>query len=88
MELYIVTRRTESREWGEMSFEVEGVWQIFDKALEYLQDKKKKRDDLNKKLGDSETERISGNDHYACWCYSDWDGHYLYKIESVEFHEL
>ena len=37
--VYVVTVETKCRDWGDTSFDVEGVWPTFEKALEFLQQK-------------------------------------------------
>jgi hypothetical protein len=80
MELYIITERTEHRDWGEITFDVLGVWPIFEKALEYLKAERRK-------LG-FETDEIKFYQHRAHWRYSDWEGKYEYKIEPIKYYEL
>ena len=81
MELYIVTEKTEARDWGEIRFEVHGVWPTFEKALEFLKKKKERWDKME------ESGEININNRRASWSYSDWDGHYYYNIEPIKYHD-
>ena len=38
--VYVVPVKTTCRDWGDTSFDIEGVWPTFEKALEFLQQKK------------------------------------------------
>jgi hypothetical protein len=36
--VFVINKKTEARDWGEISFETVGVYPNFDKALEHLKD--------------------------------------------------
>jgi hypothetical protein len=78
--VFVINKKTEARDWGEISFETVGVWPNFDKAMEHLKD-------IKEKVGESGTVGIRVNDSHAEWSYSDWDGIYNYEIESVNYYE-
>lgn len=80
MEVFVINKKTEARDWGEISFETVGVWPNFDKALDFLKD-------IKEKVGESGTVEIRVNDSHAEWFYSDFDGIYNYEIESVNYYE-
>lgn len=84
--VYVVTVEKTARDWGMTSFEVEGVWPTFEKALEYLQQKKSDEDKWRNKLGESNTGGIDVRNDSAQWYYLDWHGSYEYRIDMTEYH--
>ena len=84
--VYVVTVETTARDWGETSFEVKGVWPTFEKALEYLQQKKFDEDKWRHDFGEWSTEGIDVRNDSARWGYRDWDGYYEYRIDMTEYH--
>lgn len=85
--VYVVTVETTARDWGDTSFDVEGVWPTFEKALEFLQQKKADKDKSLDKLGESHTGGIDVRNDTARWNYRDWDGIYEFRIEKVEYYQ-
>ncbi len=84
--VYVVTVEKTARDWGMTSFEVEGVWPTFEKALEDLQQKKSALDKWRNDFGESNTEGIDVRNDSARWGYGDWDGYYEYRINMTEYH--
>lgn len=84
--VYVVTVETTERDWGKTSFEVKGVWPTFEKALEYLQQKKSEQDKLRDDFRESKTRGIEVRNDSAWWDYGDWDGNYEYRIDMTEYH--
>ena len=84
--VYVVTIETTARDWGKTSFEVKGVWPTFEKALEYLQQKKSEEDKWRHDSGDSNTGCIDVRNDSARWYYGDWDCLYEYRIDMTEYH--
>ena len=84
--VYVVTVETTARDWGETSFEVKGVWPTFEKALEYLQQKKSEQDKWRDDFGEPNTGDIEVRNDSARWYYGDWDGNYEYRIDKTEYH--
>ena len=82
-EVFALTLEREARDWGQISFEVIGVFPNFDKALDHLKDIKNKEDELS----DLSPHAIEISEKTANWWYRDWDGIYDYKIESVKYYE-
>lgn len=85
--VYVVTVKTTCRDWGDTSFDVEGVWSTFEKALEFLQQKKDGKDKSLDKFGESHTGGIDVRNDTARWDYQDWDGIYEFRIEKVEYYQ-
>lgn len=85
--VYVVTVKTTCRDWGDTSFDVEGVWPTFEKALEFLQQKKDGKDKSLDKFGESHTGGIDVRNDTASWDYRDWDGIYEFRIEKVEYYQ-
>ena len=85
--VYVVTVETTCRDWGDTSFDVKGVWPTFEKALEFLQQKKADKDKSLDKLGESHTGGIDVRNDTAWWNYRDWDGIYEFRIEKVEYYQ-
>ena len=85
--VYVVTFETTCRDWGDTSFEVECVWPTFEKALEFLQQKKDGKDKSLDKFGESHTGGIDVRNDTARWGYRDWDGIYEFRIEKVEYYQ-
>ena len=50
--VFVINKKTEARDCGEISFETVGVWPNFDKAMEHLKD-------IKEKVGESGTIGIS-----------------------------
>jgi hypothetical protein len=83
MEQYVLTQKTTARDWGQISFEVLGVWNTYADALEYLKELKQIEVESNKRTGDFETEPIEDQLTHAVWSYDDWDGIYEFTLEPV-----
>ena len=85
-EVYVITKQTEERDWGRISFDIVGVWPTIEMAKEALTKIKKDQDDLNNQLGDGNTAAIHCDGNDVTWHYSDWDGCYEYRIDMTEYH--
>ena len=85
--VYVITKQTEERDWGRISFDIVGVWPTIEMDKEALTKIKKDQDDLNKRHGDGNTAAIYCNGNDVTWHYSDWDGCYDYSIERTVFHD-
>jgi len=85
--VYVLTVETTYRDWGNTSFDVEGVWPTFEKALEFLRQKKAGKDELLDRFGESHTGGIDVRNDTARWSYCDWDGIYKFRIEKVEYYQ-
>lgn len=83
MKMYAITQRIESRDWGRISFSIEGVWPTFDEAVEALKAIKERQDKIAERVGDSKTGKIEVFENKAFYEYSDYDGNYNYEVECV-----
>lgn len=84
MEIYVITKKSELKDWGRISFEVIGAWKDIQSAMSALEEIKKDKDEIFERCGDGKTAPIENYKGMVSWSYSDWDGNYYYEVECTE----